>query len=201
MPAASGTAPGARAAGLVCAGALLLVGCADATTEASQPAGPSRTSATETAQTESGAPSKRTAGTAPSDQATDAGTNRLPTVPPGESEEVAPGIVVSADALKNVSITGAGPGELSGPGISVTVHVDNDTDAEVDLGGFAVNAYYGKVPAIPSLGSSADQLAGELAPGGSASGVYLFVKPDGSTGALRLEIEHSGATDVVVVKP
>ena len=191
----------ARSAALVCAGALLLVGCGAATQEASFSADPPGTSAAEASQTESGAPSERTGATAPSDEATDAGTNRLATIPPGESEEVAPGLVVSAEALKNVNITGVGPGELSGSGVSVTVHVANGTDAVVDLGGFAVNAYYGKVPAIPSLGSSADQLAGELAPGGSASGVYLFVKPDGGTGALRLEIEHSGATDVVVVKP
>ena len=97
------------------------------------------------------------------------------------------------------TLTAEAPGETSGPGVFVTVTIRNDTDAQVDLNGLAVNAHYGnRIPAAP-VRSVAAALEGPLAPGASKSARYAFRVPKDQVGSVRVDIQHSAAPNIVIV--
>ncbi len=130
------------------------------------------------------------------------GTVDLPVVDAGVDVAINSGIVVTVSEPRGVNIEAIGPGEISGAGIAVTVEIRNESESPLDLSGLAVNALYGDVPADTSMAEPSDPMRGSLAPGKEASGVYVFRMPGGaSSDSLRIEVEHNGATDVVVVKP
>ncbi len=130
------------------------------------------------------------------------GTIDLPAVDAGEEVAINSGIFVTVSEPREVNIEAIGPGEISGAGIALTVQIRNESESPLDLSGLAVNALYGAVPADTTMAEPSDPLTGSLAPGKDATGVYVFRTPDGAaSNALRIEVEHNGATDVVVVKP
>ena len=103
--------------------------------------------------------------------------------------------------VKPYTVEAVAPGDISGPGVRVVLKVTNNSGAVVDASGIAVTADYGDTPASPASDLSRDQLSGDLAPGASATGVYVFRDPDAKTGPLRLRIEYNQSQDVVVITP
>jgi hypothetical protein len=123
----------------------------------------------------------------------------LPAVGVGRRAALAPMLFASVRRIERTTITAQSPGETSGPGVFVTVRIQNDTDAAVDLSRLAINAHYGNgIPAVPIRRGS--ELEGDLAPGAIKSGRYAFRVPRKLVPSVVIDIQHSSAPNVVIVK-
>lgn len=70
-------------------------------------------------------------------------------------------------------------GEISGPGVIVSIRLTNDSDGELDLGWVTVNAEDADdMPLVPMGGPPADPFFGPLAIGSSAEATYVFGLPE-----------------------
>lgn len=126
-----------------------------------------------------------------------------PPVPVGKPATLRTGVLVTVSPPQPVQVTGHGPGELSGPGIAVTVRVQNAASGAFDLDGIAVNATYGAgsgTPAAPSNSSPARPLQGSLAAGASATGSYVFLVPASARPGVRIDVSSSSAARILVFR-
>lgn len=80
---------------------------------------------------------------------------------------------------RNVTVSGQGPGELSGPGVALTLQVTNGSSSPLDLDAVTVSASIRGQEASSSDSAPAKPFTGRLAPGAKAQGVYVFVLPPG----------------------
>ena len=126
----------------------------------------------------------------------------LPTQPPvnldGQGDF---GNAVTVDLIDRQSIaTNAQlPGEIAGPGIALTFIITNGSDAAIDLGAVAVDVQdSNETPAIAMTGAPAAPFSGELAAGGTATGVYVVTLPIGHAGPLSILVSYSSQASVVV---
>lgn len=122
------------------------------------------------------------------------------TVDVGTTAPFGGGVSVVVGAFTPMTIDAAGPGEVSGPGVKVSITVTNNGSAKVDLAGLAVNGFYGtdSSPASP-VNSKTTAAKGTIEPGASASGAYVFAVPTDSQSTFRVTV-GSGASPVIVVK-
>ena len=122
------------------------------------------------------------------------------TVTTGDASSFGGDVTVTVSPFTLVTVSAAGPGEVSGPGMKATVVVRNGGAKPVDLSSLAVNGYYGDdyLPASP-IGSETKGLTGQLAAGQETSGEYVFSVPAESQSAFRLTV-GSGASPIVLVK-
>jgi hypothetical protein len=97
-----------------------------------------------------------------------------------------------------VTVTGQGPGELSGPAVALTLQVTNGSARPLDLGTVTVSASMGGQEASSSEAAPARPFSGRLAPGAKAQGVYVFVLPAG--GRRPVGVVVSLAPDLPVVR-
>jgi hypothetical protein len=81
---------------------------------------------------------------------------------------------------RKVTVKGQGPGELSGPGVALTLQVTNGSSRPLDLDAVTVSAGIRGEEASSSDAAPARPLGGRLAPGAKARGVYVFVLPPGA---------------------
>ena len=129
-----------------------------------------------------------------------AGVTTLPPVGVGDPAPLRNGLVARVVTVAPAQIEARGPGEIAGPGSAVTVELTNESADPIDLAGLAVNAYSGDgVPAAASSSPPAAAATGQLAPGSTATGVYLFQVTTDSP-ELTVEINHSGSPDVALVR-
>lgn len=107
---------------------------------------------------------------------------------------------VTARVARIEAVTGKAelPGEVGGPALRLTVEVDNDTRKAVDLRGLVVNLYVGRdaAPAV-ELSTGERAMPDSVAPGKSATGVWVFTVPADERDPIAVEVDL--ATDVPVV--
>lgn len=109
------------------------------------------------------------------------------------------GVTVRLANIEAVAGEGAGPGESSGPAIRVTVEVTNSGAAELSLATAVVNAYYGDgVPANPLSRPGGAPFPASVPPGGTGSGVFLFVVPTDQRGAVTVSVDLALRAPIVV---
>ena len=126
-------------------------------------------------------------------------SNTLPAVGVGTEADLGGNAFVTVTKIEPTNLTANGPGEVSGPGVFVTVDVRNATDKPLDLAGLVVNAHYGDgTPAIPAA-LQRDALSGTVAPGESKSGVYAFSVPADQNSSVVVDVQHSSFPNVVIV--
>lgn len=133
----------------------------------------------------------------------------LETVPvtPVETKEPVPldsvgdfetGLTVQLASIDSVQADAKAPGEISGPGLRVTVAASNEKGSPVSLDGVVVFLSYGDDQAPASLfGTSSEPLRGELAGGESRTGTYVFAVPPDQRGDVRVEISYTGSAPTV----
>jgi hypothetical protein len=100
-------------------------------------------------------------------------------VPPSTPADVGGGVRLTLAGSRAVTVTGQGPGELSGPALAVTLRVANGSARPFALDGVTVSASIRDEEASPSASPPARPLSGSLRAGGTADGVYVFVLPEG----------------------
>lgn len=110
-------------------------------------------------------------------------------VPIEEPAELGGGVAVDIVRIEAVEGEARGPGETSGPALRFTVRVVNDSDEPLSLRAAVLTAYYGAedTPAGDLSGPGVRMLKGELAPGGTAQGRYVFAVPTDERDRVRVD--------------
>jgi hypothetical protein len=108
------------------------------------------------------------------------------------------GLTVELASITAVQAEAKAPGEISGPGLRVTVAAANDGQDAVSLDGVVVFLSYGsdRTPAT-QFGSSSEPLAGDLSPGSSRQGTYVFTVPPDQRDDVRVEVSYTGSAPTV----
>lgn len=109
-------------------------------------------------------------------------------------------VVVSVSSVEAIDGTGQGPGNIAGPALRVTVSLENRTDGVVPVDGVAVSVAYGPdlVPASPLEDPSRFPFGGNLGPGESADGVYVFTVPADQRDAVTISVGYLASAPIAV---
>jgi hypothetical protein len=135
----------------------------------------------------------------------------LVTVPEGEIELADPidtdevadfgtGVTAEIVALEAVDGVAELPGEISGPALRVTVRLTNGTDAALALARVQVDLNSGsdRAPGLALNEPGGAPFVGELAPGESADGVYVFGVPVDNRDQVQVLVLYSVDAPMVV---
>jgi hypothetical protein len=124
----------------------------------------------------------------------------LPPVPLTEDVAPVPGLVVSIDTLESVTGEAQGPGEVGGPALRFTLTLRNDGDTPVSLESTLVTVYSGpdQMPAQDLLGPGGVPLPGEIAPGATVTGVFVFTVPLENRDQVKIGVDYTVGVPIVV---
>jgi hypothetical protein len=168
--------------------------------------------------TENGAPTpaaEPTSGPAPT---SDAPSSPAPAAPAGPTEivdappptlapvgldqvaEVGNGITARVRQVEAVDGQGYGPGNIPGPALRITVHIDNGTAEPVSLDGVAVSLTYGPdaTPGSPLDDPSRAPFSGTVDAGASAEGTYVFTVPRDQRDRIVVSVGYQAGAPVLV---
>ncbi|GAB3680811.1 hypothetical protein GCM10028814_16670 [Angustibacter aerolatus] len=110
----------------------------------------------------------------------------------------APGASVSVVRTKAVTVTGKGPGELSGKAVAFTLRFRNGTAKALDLGDAVVTAEVTDGdPASDSSSKPSSPWKGDVAPGATADGTYVFLMSGGDRDRVTLTVTYDPTQPVV----
>lgn len=104
-------------------------------------------------------------------------------------------------AVKAVNAKAVQPGEVSGPGLAITIKLVNGSASAINLNNAVVNLAYGAAaaPGGPMTGPPAQPLPQVLAAGKSATAVYVFTTTKaGQTGPISIQVSYSPLAPIVV---
>lgn len=102
------------------------------------------------------------------------------------------GMVIAIDRVSATSVEAETPGEVSGSAVVVVVTASNDSDTvlSVDNAFVTLVANNDGTLGIPTTAGEPQPLAGELAPGESASGRYVFMLDAASGRDVTVTVNH-----------
>lgn len=141
-------------------------------------------------------------------QAPDDPTHEGPTAAPalpevnGELEEaiaLPTEVTVSLTSITSTRLTAETPGEVTGPAVIVEVQVTNDSEAPQTISSATVSlaAEDGEM-GIPTSADPNDPLHGEVAPGATAEGVYVFMLDPADGRSVTVSVNYSAGDPVAV---
>jgi hypothetical protein len=111
------------------------------------------------------------------------------------------GVTARISDVRSITAKAKGPGEVSGPAVALTVKITNGASKRLPLDQVVVTLTGAdRAPGTPMSGSPARPLAGSLAAGSSASGVYVFAVPKGSRNPVTVEVTVRGGDPVLVFR-
>jgi hypothetical protein len=193
--------------------ALLVAGCSGGSGQAGPTSSPAATGTPSTAAASpavSPAPSPAASSTGPVASPRPSATTQslapvpskarttLPPVAPSRTVTVGAAARTVLLGSRNVTVTGQGPGELSGPAVALTLQVTNGSSAPLGLDAVIISASIGGQEASASDAAPAKPFSGSLASGAKAQGVYVFVLPAG--GRRPVGVVVSLAPDLPVAR-
>lgn len=126
----------------------------------------------------------------------------LAPVAPDQPSDNSEGLVAEIAAMKAVDGEAVQPGDIAGPSVQFTLTLTNDTDADVDLGLIAVNAYIGegRTPAIGLVKPGGAPFEGVLKRGDSAEGVYIYNIPEKQRDDVTLTVDYRAGQPAFVFR-
>lgn len=138
----------------------------------------------------------------PDPSATPGTMPQLTPVTPGEPSDNGEGLVAQIISMKAVDGEAVQAGEIAGPSVQFTLRLTNGTDAPLDLGFIAVNAYIGEgmTPAGGLVKPGAAPFEGTLEAGKSAEGVYVYNIPENQRGDVTLTIDYRAGQPAFVFR-
>lgn len=123
----------------------------------------------------------------------------LPPVPADQPVEIVGDVVGSIVGIERVTVQGRLPGEMTGPGLKITVKIDNGTASPLRVDSSTVTLEDSEMsPAPPISADDAKPLDGTIAAGQSAQGVYLFGFPEPMSGPVTITVNYSPDRPVAV---
>lgn len=121
-------------------------------------------------------------------------------VPIDAPAEPEPQVEVQLTQIEAVEGVANIPGEVGGPSLRVTVSVRNATSSELVLTSAVVNLYHGseRSPAIELLEPGRRDLPASVAPGGEATGAFVFLVPVEARDEVVVEFDLSTESTVLL---
>jgi hypothetical protein len=102
-------------------------------------------------------------------------------------------------SIKAINATAQGVGEISGPALQVTFTITNGSSNVVDLGSVTANLQDAAgTPSVSMIGPPAAPFHGSVAPGKSASGVYVFSLAKNHVNPVSISLSYTTAAPVVL---
>ncbi len=113
---------------------------------------------------------------------------------------LAAGAEATVTKIESVQSSAELPGEISGPALRFTIKATAG-DKPLDLSTVVVNTYFGseRTPAIEVGAPGGKPFSGEVSPGKSATGVYVFNVPVAQRDLVRLEFTWSPEAKPVIL--
>ena len=107
--------------------------------------------------------------------------------------QVGDGVEVKVTKIEAVQGKGRGPGETSGPSLRFTIEVVNGSDKPLETVASTVTASYGgnDTPATDVSAPGGRPLPDQVAPGKSATGVFLFRIPPDQRDQVKVEFTYN----------
>lgn len=138
----------------------------------------------------------------PDPSATPGTMPQLAPVAPDEPSDNGEGLVAQITAMKAVQGEAVQAGEIAGPAVQFTLRLTNDTDAPIDLGLIAVNAYIGEglTPAGGLVKPGAAPFEGTLDVGDSTDGVYVYSIPENQRDDVTLTLDYRAGQPAFVFR-
>jgi hypothetical protein len=117
-----------------------------------------------------------------------------------EEAPVGDGVTVALSDLEPVEGEASTPGEVAGPSLRFTVTFTNDGDEAYSLVGAVTNLYFGaeQIPATELAEPGGEAFPAEVAPGGTASGTFVYNVPTEQRGQVRITVDYAAAEPAVV---
>ncbi len=116
-----------------------------------------------------------------------------------QTAEAGSGVKISLAGIESVTTVSELPGEIAGPGLKITITVQNTSAAAVDLNNVVVDVQDAAgTPSIPMGASPAAPFTGSVQPGASATGVYVFTLPTSYTNPATVVFSYSTEAPVVL---
>ncbi|GAA2726843.1 DUF4352 domain-containing protein [Cellulomonas aerilata] len=144
---------------------------------------------------------------APGPAAPDPATPEQPALPPPltpraltEEAEIGPEAVARVSRLEAVEGEPQGVGEIGGPALRFTIELQNTGTGPIRVQDAVVNVTYGDeaTPATEVSGPGRQPFVGDVAPGATATGTYVFVVPTEQRGAVSVSLEYRAGAPVAV---
>lgn len=122
----------------------------------------------------------------------------LPPVELDETAEYGNDVTVTLERVERVDGAGAGPGEVAGPAVLVTVKLHNGSRDKVDLGAVVVDLYTAAgALGSPLLGDERTApFEGVAAPGDAVTASYVMRVPDDSA-QIKVTVSYEAQTPAV----
>ncbi|MDT3315954.1 hypothetical protein Q9S71_03880 [Microbacterium sp. KSW4-11] len=179
---------------LALSGMVLLVGCS-AVEAAERPAAVQESESPSPTPIDPDAPAPTPSVEA--DAPTKAPAAEVETGPIDEPIELSTGLVIELDSVSATTVTAATPGEVSGPAVVVKLTARNDSRETADLDSAVVtltaaDGEYG----IGTTAGPNTPLAGDLEPGDSASGSYVFMLDPAADRSVTVSVNYSAGEPV-----
>lgn len=109
------------------------------------------------------------------------------------------GVNVTLSSIRSIAGEASVPGEVAGPALEITVHVENTGTTSAHTDTLVVNVYYGdqRSPANILVKPRRD-LPLSIGPGKTAEGLYAFSVPEAERGHVLVEVDLSVDMPVVL---
>lgn len=133
------------------------------------------------------------------DQTVPAGTvTTKPSVPISATATFSSEVTVKVARIRALDVKAEGPGEISGPGLEITVRIVNGTAKPIDLGNTIVDLTDSEGnPTVPNM-SGNEPITGTLAVGATASGSYQFKVPANLRNPVTIAVSYTTSAPVIV---
>jgi hypothetical protein len=114
--------------------------------------------------------------------------------------ELGNGVTIKVSKIESVKGVARGPGEVAGPALRISIHVDNESRKTIPMNLALVNVYYGKgrLPASPLSAPGAAPLSNPIPPSKSDTGKYVFGVPKDQRSNLQVEFSYTTEAPTVL---
>lgn len=117
----------------------------------------------------------------------------------GDTARLEGGVDVTISEVEQLDVKAETPGEIAGPAVALTLTVENGSDDAIDLSTAMVSVTGSK----DSYGQATTSepyspFAGTLAPGETASGVYVFRLPADERDSLQVTVEYIAGAPIAL---
>lgn len=121
-----------------------------------------------------------------------------PAVPLVGTAVVKTGVTAAITDLEAVNGEATGIGEIAGPALRFKITVKNDTAAAISLDPAVINVSYGddNSPASSLSGPAPEPFPATVAPGASATGIFIFGVPQDSRGTVKIYLNLDAGTPI-----
>ncbi|WP_417216871.1 DUF4352 domain-containing protein [Arthrobacter sp.] len=101
------------------------------------------------------------------------------------------GVRVKATAIRSIQVTAQTPGEMAGAALAITLRLKNSSEKPINIDSAVIGLSDAMGnPAQPTTSDPFKPFQGEVAPGATSLGTYVFLIPKQDRNDLVLTVEY-----------